>query len=187
MVFIVIDGLDASGKSTQAFRLYKFLQSHGKSILLRIHPSSDNPFGVKARQFLYSRGKSAHFAAAFFYMLDVIRSILLYSWRKYDYIIFVRYLMGTAYLPKPLHRIAYSFFAFTVPTSQFMFFLDVKPEEAYKRIQQTRRRLEMFESLEELEEVRLKALGLALMGEWTIVDANKPMDVVEGEVREKLF
>jgi dTMP kinase len=187
MVFIVIDGLDASGKSTQAFRLYKFLRSRGKIILLRIHPSNDNFLGVKARQFLYASGKSAHFAAAFFYMLDVIRSILLYSWRKYDYIIFVRYLMGTAYLPKPLHRIAYSFFAFTVPTSEFMFFLDVKPEEAYKRIQQTRRRLEMFESLEELEEVRLKALSLALTGKWTILDANKSMDTIEKEIRERLF
>ncbi|MGQ9640965.1 MAG: thymidylate kinase [Candidatus Bathycorpusculaceae bacterium] len=187
MVFIVIDGLDASGKSTQAFRLYKFLRNCGKSILLRIHPSNDNPLGVKARQFLYARGKSAHFAAAFFYMLDVIRSILLYSWRKYDYIIFVRYLMGTAYLPKPLHRIAYIFFVFTVPTSDLMFFFDVKPEEAYRRIQQTRRRQEMFESLEELEEARLKALSLALTGKWTIIDANKPMDAIEKEIRERLF
>jgi dTMP kinase len=73
-------------------------------------------------------------------MLDVIRSILLYSWRKYDYVIFVRYLMGTAYLLSPLHRIAYYFFASIVPTSNFMFFLDVNPEEAYTRIQQARKR-----------------------------------------------
>ena len=187
MVFIVIDGLDASGKSTQALRLYSFLHNCGKTTLLRIHPSNDNFLGVKTRQFLYARGKSAHFAAAFFYMLDVIRSVLLYSWRKYDYIIFVRYLMGTAYLPTPLHRLAYYFFAFTVPTSQFMFFLDVKPEEAYRRIQQTRRRREMFENLEELEQVRLKALSLALTGKWTIIDGNKPMDAIEGEIRGRLF
>ncbi|MGB9713731.1 MAG: thymidylate kinase [Candidatus Bathyarchaeales archaeon] len=185
MVFIVIDGLDASGKSTQAFRLYSFLRNCGKTVLLRIHPSNDNLFGIKARQFLYSRGKSAHFAAALFYMLDVIRSILLYSWRKYDYIIFVRYLMGTAYLPAPLHRLAYHFFASTVPTSQLMFFLDVKPEEAYRRIQQTRRRQEMFENLEELEQVRLKALSLALTGKWTIIDGNKPMNSIEREIRER--
>jgi dTMP kinase len=187
MVLIVIDGLDASGKSTQAFRLYKFLHGRNKSVLLRIHPSNDNPLGVKARRFLYARGKSAHFAAAFFYMLDVIRSILLYSRRRYNYIIFVRYLMGTAYLPAPLHRLAYHFFALAVPKSELMFFLDVKPEEAYRRIMQTRRRLEMFESLEELEEVRLKALSLALMDKWTIIDANRSIDTIEREIREKLF
>lgn len=185
MVFIVIDGLDASGKSTQALILYRFLKSRGKSILLRIHPSNDNPFGSNARRFLYAR--SAHFAAPLFYLLDVIRSILLFSWRRYDYIIFVRYLMGAAYLPAPLYRLAYHFFAITVPTPEFMFFLDVKPEEAYRRIIRTRRRLEMFESLEELRKVRLKALYLALIDKWIIIDANKPIETIELEIRKKLL
>ncbi|MGC8895939.1 MAG: thymidylate kinase [Candidatus Bathyarchaeia archaeon] len=182
LVFIVIDGLDASGKSTQAFRLYNFLKNNGKTVYLRFHPSNDNFFGIKAKQFLYSNGKSAHFAAALFYMVDVIRSILLYSWRKFDYIIFVRYLMGTAYLPSPLHTIAYHFFALVVPKSNSMFFLDVTPKEAYKRIQQGRERQEMFESLEELEKIRRKALYLALIGKWKIINANKPAEEIEKEI-----
>jgi len=187
MVFIVIDGLDASGKSTQALMLYRFLRGRGNSILLRFHPSNDNPFGLRARRFLYSRGRSAHFAAAFFYMLDVIRSVLLYSWRRYDYIIFVRYLMGAAYLPAPLHLLAYHFFALTVPKSKYMFFLDVKPEEAYRRILKTRKRLEMFESLKELQEVRLKALSLASINKWIIIDANKRIDIIEKEIKKRLL
>lgn len=183
MALIVIDGLDSSGKSTQALRLYNFLENRGKTVCLRFHPSNDNFFGVRAKQFLFSRGKSAHFTVAFFYMLDVIRSILLYSWRKYDYIIFTRYLMGTAYLPQPLHRIAYHFFAAIVPTSEYMFFLDVYPEEAYRRIQQTRERQEIFESLEELKLTRRKALSLALIGKWTIVDANGPIKDVEKDIK----
>ncbi len=184
LVFIVIDGLDASGKSTQALRLCNFLKNHGNTVFLRFHPSNDNFFGVKAKGFLYLEGKSAHFAAAFFYMLDVIRSILLYSWRRYDYVIFVRYLMGTAYLPSPLHRIGYHFFASIVPTSILMFFLDVNSEEAYRRIRQTRNKREMFESLEELERTRRKALSLALIGKWTIINANKSVKDVEKEIRE---
>jgi len=183
LVFVVIDGLDASGKSTQALKLYSFLKNHGKTVYLRFHPSNDTFFGVKARKFLYSKGKSTHFAAAFFYMLDVIRSILIYSWRRYDYLVFVRYLMGTAYLPSPLHMIAYHFFASIVPTSNLMFFLDVSPEEAYRRIRQTRKRLEIFESLEELKRIRHKALSLALIGNWTITNANKPVKDVEKEIR----
>jgi len=182
LVFIVIDGLDASGKGTQALKLYNFLKNHGKTVYLRFHPSNDSFFGVKTKQFLYLKGKSAHFAAAFFYMLDVIRSILLYSWRRYDYVIFVRYLMGTAYLPSPLHRIAYHFFASIVPTSNLMFFLDVNPEEAYRRIRQTRNRREMFESLEELKRIRRKAFSLASIGKWTIINANKPLKDVEKEI-----
>ena len=182
----MIDGLDASGKSTQGLKLFKFIQHQGYTVYLRVHPSNDNFFGVKAKQFLYLRGKSAHFASALFYMLDVIRSILLHSWRKYDYMIFVRYLMGTAYLPSPLHRMAYHFFDSVVPTSKFMFFLDISPEEAYRRIQQTRNKREMFESFEKLQRIRRKALSLALIGKWVIINADRPIIDVENKIREFL-
>jgi len=186
LVLIVIDGLDASGKSTQALKLCNFFKEHGGTVCLRFHPSDDNFLGVNARRFLYLEGKMAHSAAALFYMLDVIRSILLYSWRRYDYVVFVRYLMGTAYLPSPLHRIAYHFFASTVPTSNLMFFLDVSPGEANRRIQRERRRREMFESLEELRRIRRKALCLASIGRWRIIDADRPVETVGEEIRELL-
>jgi dTMP kinase len=144
----VLDGLDASGKSTQGLMLYKRLSAGGRTVLLRVHPSEDNFFGRKAKEFLLSSGASAHFASAVFYMLDVVQSILLYSWRRYDFVIFVRYLMGTAYLPYPFDKILYNFFVFTVPTSDYMFFLDVPPQEASKRLNKTRdlSALEMFEN-----------------------------------------
>jgi dTMP kinase len=186
LALIIIDGLDASGKNTQALRLRSFLRNQRKTVYLRFHPSHDNFFGTKANQFLYAKGKSAHFAAAFFYMADVIRSILLYSWRKYDYTVFVRYLMGTAYLPSPMDRTAYHFFASIVPTSNLMFFLDVSPEEAHKRIQQTRKKREMFENFEELKKIRRKALSLAFVGKWTIINGNNPVKDVEKQIRKSL-
>jgi len=187
LVFVVIDGLDASGKSSQAFRLANALRSQGNSVCMCFHPSEDNFFGVEAKRFLYAKGKSAHSAAAFFYMLDVVRSILLFSWRRYDYVVFVRYLMGTSYLPWPLYKIAYHFFASIVPTSNFMFFLDVTPKEAYRRILQTRRRYEMFESLEELEVTRQKALSLVSTGKWTIINADRSIFDVEKRIMESLL
>ena len=186
LVLIVIDGLDASGKSTQALRLEKSLRKHAKTAFLRIHPSNDNFFGIEARHFLYQRGKGAHFASAIFYMLDVIRSIMLFSWQKYDYVIFVRYLMGTAYLPSPFHRIAYQLFASVVPKSDYMFFLDVPPEEADKRIRQTRKETEMFETLEQLKKTRNKALFLAQTGKWRIIDAGQSISKVEKDIETVL-
>ena len=89
-------------------------------------------------------------------------------------------------MPSPLHRITYHFFALIVPTSHLMFFLDVKPEEAHCRIRRTRKRLEMFESLVELEQIRYKALSLAMVGNWKIMDADKPIAEVEAEIRKTL-
>ena len=186
MVFVVIDGLDASGKSTQAERLRDYLERLGKSVYVRIHPSDDSWAGVGTRRFLLSEGRGAHFAAAILYVLDVMRSTIRCPWWLYDYVVFVRYLMGTAYLPPPLHRIAYHFFAALLPRPGFRFFLDVEPEEAHRRIVESRSQLEMFESLEQLREVRWKALSLALMNGWTIIDANRSEEEVEAQIWERL-
>jgi dTMP kinase len=178
LVFIVIDGLDASGKSTQTCLLQDSLLGMGKSVLVRIHPSSDNFFGIETTRFLHLSGTSAHFAASVFYMIDVIRSILLFCWQKYDFVIFVRYLMGTAYLPSPLDIVGYLFFFFLVPKSNYMFFLDVHAEEAYRRIALFRHEREIFENLEMLRKIRIKAIKLALTGGWRIIDAERPADEV---------
>jgi thymidylate kinase len=119
-------------------------------------------------------------------MVDVIRSIFLYTWQKYDYVIFVRYLMGTAYLPSPLHRIAYHFFALFVPKSDSMFFLDTTPQEAYRRIRLARKDQEMFESINELRKVRAKGLSLALIGKWQIIDAGRSIEEVGVEIQRLL-
>jgi dTMP kinase len=90
--------------------------------------------------------------------------------------------MGTAYLPSPAHMIAYRFFTIVLPTSDYMFFLDVQPEEADRRIRQTRNRREMFENMSELKKIRTKAISLALMDEWHIIDAGKPVADVEEDI-----
>ena len=158
-----------------------------KSVTIRVHPESDNWFGQKAHAFLYSKGKSAHFSSALFYMADVIRSILLYSWRKEDYIIFVRYLMGTAYLPSPLHSIAYNFFSTIVPKSKTMFFLDVDPKIAASRIKNNRTDFEMFENLSSLRKVRAKALDLTRFDNWIIVDSNQPTEITALRLKTNLL
>ncbi len=78
-MLVVIDGLDASGKSTQAEMLAEHLRKRGKTYVLRSHPSEDNFFGIKGREYLFIEGKKAHIAASLFYLADVIRSITLYA------------------------------------------------------------------------------------------------------------
>ena len=186
-MLVILDGLDGSGKSTQAALLRETLQSMNKTLCLRVHPESDNWFGKEARFFLFSQGKNAHFASAIFYMIDVIRSILLYSWRKTDFVVFVRYLMGTAYLPSPLHTFIYNFFSAIVPKSKNMYFLDVTPEVAAERIQNGRKENEMFENLPALKKTRKKAISLTRFDKWVILDSNKPSEAVALEIKKRIL
>jgi dTMP kinase len=181
-VFIVLDGLDASGKSTQAERLAAALRRRGETVHLRFHPSGDGWAGRGARRVLLSEGRGAHVASALLYIVDVLRSVVLCPWRRSDHVVFVRYLMGTAYLPRPLDRISYLFFYAVLPRPRHYLFLDVEPEEAHRRIREGRESREMFESLEQLRKIGGRARTLAGVAGWTIVDANGPEDEVEKQI-----
>ena len=173
-----MEGLDASGKTTQALTLRDRLKGEGHTVYARFHPTGDNWAGVRARRFLLAEGRSAHFASAMFYIADVLRSVILTPWRAYDYVIYVRYLMGTAYLPPPLGLFAYHFFAALLPRPKQTVFLEVNPGEAHRRIVEGRSQTEMFESLEQLEKINSRALALARTNGWAIVDATGLENVI---------
>ena len=182
MRFIVVDGLDGAGKDTQARKIMERYKEMGEAVIMRSHPESDNKYGRKAKEALLGKGKKNHIMASLYYALDVIRSIRKY-YGKSDTFIVVRYLVGVAYLPLPLARILYKFFETFLPTSEYMFFLDVEPEELLRRIEnrvEGRGEKEMFENMEELEKVRKKALKL--VKGWHIIDANRSIEEIQEEI-----
>ncbi len=187
MPFVVIDGLDASGKTTQAQLLANYLRKAGKSVCLRFHPSDDNVWGIYTRRFLQAEGRNAHFASALFYMLDVINSILRYSWRNEDYVIFVRYLLGTAYLPSPIDRVAFHFFDTLVPKPDSVFYFDVESEVAFRRVvSRAYSQREMFEKPERLEKMRRKGMRMAILAGWNVVDGSDCEIEIESKIRSLL-
>lgn len=154
------------------------LYRKGETCLIRSHPNVDNPWGRRARSYLFIEGRKAHIAASLFYLADIYRSIILYWWRRVDCVIFVRYLLGTAYLPSPLHKLAYRFFSRLVPGTPYMMYIKVSPAEAERRVTLNRRSRERFETLEELEKVSRKAWDLVNLGGWIIIDGDrKPEDI----------
>jgi dTMP kinase len=185
MRLIIVDGLDGVGKDTQAQLIKARYEDEGKRIDLRTHPSADNYFGKKAKEALLGKGKIKKAEASIFYMFDILRSIRIYYRRKdVDTLIMVRYLVGTAYLPFSLAKIAYRFFEHFVPTSGYMFFLDASPEEMSKRIE-GRKEKEMFETLDELEKVRNKAL--MLVKNWNIIDASGTIEDTFSRIEKVLI
>ena len=184
MRLIIIDGLDGVGKDTQAQLIKKRYEKMGDKVLLRSHPESDNFFGKKAKKALLKSGKINKTRAAIYYMLDVLRSIRKYYRRKdIDTLIMVRYLVGTAYLPKRLAKYAYRFFLGFVPTSKYMFYLDAPPNMVLERIS-NRKEKEMFETHDALLKVRKKAL--TLVKDWIIIDASNSIKNTFSKIEIKL-
>jgi dTMP kinase len=186
VVFVVLEGLDASGKTTQAERLSNYLKDLGYDVYVRFHPSDNSWFGNQARRFLLEKGRGAHAAAAIFYIFDVIRSIFGSYWWFYDYVIYVRYLMGTAYLPMPLRAFAYYFFSTILPKPSYTFFLDVDPLEAHRRITESRNEHEMFESLDQLKKIGVRAKALARSCGWIFINANLSANEVQNKINETI-
>jgi dTMP kinase len=184
MRLIIVDGLDGVGKDTHAQLIKKRYEQKGEKVAIRSHPESDNYFGKKAKKALLGHGKINKLNAAVFYMLDVLRSIKKFYRRKdIDTLVMVRYLVGTAYLSENLAKIAYRFFENFVPTSDYMFFLDASPEELFKRVEY-REQKEMFETLDELENVRKKALNL--VSNWNIIDASGSIENTFSQIENVL-
>jgi dTMP kinase len=171
---IIIDGLDGVGKDTHAKLIKQRYEERGERVIIRSHPESDNFYGRASKKALLSKGKINQLKASLFYALDVLNSLRRYYHRpQSDTLIMVRYLMGTAYLPRRLAPVGYHFFEKFVPTSEYMFFLDATPEKLVERIAQ-RNEIEMFESLEALVKVRSKALRLA--EGWHIIDTDRSVE-----------
>ncbi|HEY3422481.1 MAG TPA: thymidylate kinase [Methanocellaceae archaeon] len=175
MRFLVIDGLDGSGKDTQALMLKEYLSKGGDEIVLRVHPSQDNAFGRASKKALMGGGKLMRMAATLFYGMDVVRSVILYC-RGERTVIFVRYTMACAYLPRILIKPVYWLVSRILPRSPDMFFLDVRPEEALRRVRERGDKLEMFETLPRMEKARSRAM--MIRGDWKIVDGNGMPDEV---------
>ncbi len=178
MRFIVLDGLDGSGKSTHAQMIRDKYRKRGENVILREHPSNDNSYGLKAKKALLGRGKINKIKAAFYYALDVVRSVRLYH-QEGETLIMVRYLMGVTYLPLPLAQLLYLIFTSVLPTSDYMFFLDLEPDKAIKRLKE-RDEEEMFENLEDLTQVRDKALKL--VEGWHIISTEGSIDDVQHRI-----
>ena len=182
MRFIVIDGLDGAGKDTHALLIKKRYEAMGEKVILRSHPESDNIYGRRAKRALLGRGKVNRIRASVYYAMDVLRSVRLYN-HNADTIIMVRYLGGVAYLPPKLGRIMYDFFIKLLPTSDYMFFLDVDPPESLSRIEK-RDEKEMFENIEQLTRVRKNAMSF--VKSWNIISTNQPIECTRRDIEKVL-
>ena len=180
--FIVIDGLDGSGKDTQAKLIADMYEKQGRKVVVRSHPCFDNRYGRKSKEALLKTGKINHLLATIYFGLDVIRSVVKYTHDdSIDVLIFSRYILAVMYLPDGINTIVYKIVTFILPTSDCMFFLDVSPEESLRRIGSRDEDTEMFENIECLRENRLKSQKFTY--NWNVIPGDDSAEVISEKIK----
>ena len=184
--FIVIDGLDGSGKDTQVNLVAEAYQKKGRKVTVRSHPCNDNKYGRKSKAALLKTGKVNHIKATVYFGLDAIRSVVKYTHDdNVDVLIFSRYILAVMYLPNVVNTIVYKIVTFVLPTSDCMFFLDITPEESLKRIGSRHEETEMFENIDSLRQNRAKSQKFTY--NWNVVPADDSPEVISEKIIAKCF
>ncbi|OGS42003.1 MAG: hypothetical protein A3K67_06155 [Euryarchaeota archaeon RBG_16_62_10] len=169
MKLIAVDGLDGCGKNSHASRIKSLLEDRGARVFVVSHPSS-RLFGRLSKRSLEASGPLARAFATAFFTADVLASVSWLRRQKSDgYAVFVRYLLGTAYLPRRLAPLGYGLFRRLLPSPDLALFVDIDPRVALRRIHARGDRMEMFETLHKLDQVRSVAKSIAKDG-WVTVD-----------------
>ncbi|WP_297982025.1 thymidylate kinase [uncultured Methanobrevibacter sp.] len=172
--FIAIDGLDGSGKDTQAKLIGEKYKDDG-TVIIRSHPSQDNFFGRKSKSALQKTGKLNKIIATVCYGADAIRSIVKYK-NKADTLIVVRYTLAVSYLHPLISVPVYKLVCFLLPVSDYMFYLDVSPEESLARMEKRNEKEEMFENYDAL--VKVRKMAEPVLYNWHVISADESQEIV---------
>lgn len=156
MVFITIEGIDGSGKTTQAKFLYKKLSSLGYPAILEKEPtdgaigkfikgvlSGKEPMGAISLQLLFAADRSEHLRA----IENLLKSSVVISDRYYYSTIAYGEAIG---IKREYLENVNSIF----PKPDKTFILEISPETALARLKNRSNDSEIFENLETLLKVK---------------------------------
>ena len=189
--FIVFEGIDGAGKSTQAKLLYQFLKKEKRKVILTSEPTK-GPIGktlfifLGKKEKLNALGLQLLFCADRAYHLEKV--VLPYLKKGYD-VISDRYFFSTiAYGLLEIKDFSWLYRLnekFILPDITFL--LDLSEKESLKRIKKDRDKSSLFEKEKILKEVRKNYLFLRKkFPNIFLLDARKSISDVFKEVKEIL-
>ena len=182
MTWYVVDGMDGSGKSTVGHLIEEKKIAQGRKVLFLEHPNDSCRSGRLAHKYLLKNGKIVMLLSTTFYIFNVVHSLRFKRKhrKEYDDVVFVRYNMAVAYLPKCLIKAGYKVISFIFPKPDVSIFVDIDPQSAMERILARGGDLEMFETEEKLTKTREKMLMLTK--NWIIIDNTRGLEQTKESV-----
>jgi len=184
-LFIVLEGIDGSGKTTQAKKLSEFLTTYRRRVWLTREPT-DGKIGREIRKHLQAKDIDNESLQKLF-LQDRKEHVAEISSRLkdgYD-VVCDRYTLSTiAYgsLNMPIEKLKKLNREFLKPDVTII--IDVEPEIAFHRITRARSRNEYFDTLAKLARVRQAYLSLrGFYPNTFVVDGNKSIEECWEEIR----
>lgn len=200
--FVVIEGIDGSGKTTQAKRLVAYLEKQGKQSIYTKEPTDqvtgklirrilkgETSLPLVALQYLFAGDRAVHQIQIEKYLkkgLTVVSD--RYFWSSAVYGMVDRGISSSEENDKESLLVALSILSmyhrFILPDHTF--YLRVSTEEAISRMDKTEKELEIYEKKEKLEKIRLGYDWLAkkFAKEITVVDGERsPEETTENIIR----
>jgi dTMP kinase len=198
--FVVIEGTDGSGVSTQAERLERKLRDEGREVYLTKEPT-DGPAGAMLR--LVLAGRLVHPKdAAELQSFEPHTLALLFAADRMDHLytdIIPKLKIGVTVISDRYYLSSYAFQGLDVDVDwlqsinslclrpDLTIFLNVNAAICYKRMQRRRWHVELFEEQTKLEEVRQNYIRVIQHLIWqgeniVIIDGNQPVNVINQQI-----
>lgn len=189
MKFIVFEGIDGSGLSTQSYLFKEYLVKNAKAKVLLTKEPTDGLIGMLIRNALRKRLNFDDATLALLFAADRMDHLSNIKFNKYDYIIFDRY-----YISNFAYQLQTIDLNFLVEINKYVrkpdvvFFLDVKPKICMERITHNRDHIELYENIEQLKVIKenyLKILSLLQSIQnlnVVFIDGNKGIEEVHKDI-----
>ncbi|MEI6177128.1 MAG: dTMP kinase [Verrucomicrobiota bacterium] len=188
--FIVLDGIDGTGKSTQARRLGDWFISQGREVVISWEPT-DGPWGAKLRASA-STGRLSREDELKYFLNDRrqhVEELIVPSLAAGKVVILDRYYFSTmAYQgargldPAEIRRLNEQF----APVPDLLLILDLDVDTALTRIGARGDIANEFEKRESLERCREIFLSLKDEPFTRIIDSTGSLDEVEARIRQAM-
>jgi len=187
-MFIVFEGLDGSGSTTQAQQLTKRLEAHGKAVFKTKEPTNGTPIGTQIRDVLQHKWEASPEGLQLLFCADRaehLRNEIEPALSNNKVVVCDRYLLSTiAYgslAVKDVNWLKTLNKYFREP--DLTFYLKLSPEVCLERIRGRGSEFELFEKNEKL--TKIGEAYAQLSNEYTnvyVIDATQSIEEVEEEV-----
>ena len=198
-LFIALEGIDGSGKSTQAKLLVQRLESNGHKVYATFEPTN-NPIGAMIRDIFTHKMEADHRTIAGLFVADRLDHLLNKTngvLQKMDegYTVVMDRYYFSSYAYHGTHMLmdwvidANSLSA-NLLRPDINIYIDMPPEECMKRLAKGRAGLELYETLENLRNVRGKYFEafelLKTKENIFITDGNRAPELIADDIWNKV-